>query len=58
MKRKLVACSFSGCWASFVYSCDFILECYNLFSGAKLSTTSFCFIIGEFLRPIFTNLDR
>ena len=51
---------FSGCWASFVYSCHSILEYYNLFkiwarlqkllsyllsSGVKLSIRSFCFII-------------
>ena len=35
---------FSGCWASFVYSCHSILKCYNLFSGAKLSIRSFSFI--------------
>ena len=38
-------CSFTGC--SFVYSCNscyYILECYNLFSGVKLSMRSFCFI--------------
>ena len=34
---------FSGCWTSFVYSCYSILECYNLFSGVKLSIRSFCF---------------
>ena len=34
----------SGCCASFVYSCHSILECYNLFSGVKLSTRLFCFI--------------
>ena len=37
----------SGCWTSFVYSfysCYSILECYNLFSGVKLSIRSFCFI--------------
>ena len=27
-----------------MYSCHSILECYNLFSGVKLSTRSFCFI--------------
>ena len=34
--------------ASFAYSsymCYSILECYNLFSGVKLSVRSFCFII-------------
>ena len=35
---------FSGCRASFVYSCHSILEHYNLFSGVKLSIRSFCFI--------------
>ena len=35
---------FSWCSASFVYSCRSILECYNLFSGVKSSTRSFCFI--------------
>ena len=35
---------FSGCWASFVYSCLFLPECYNLFSGVKWSIRSFCFI--------------
>ena len=39
---------FSGCWACFVYgcySCYSIPECYNLFSGVKLSRRrSFCFI--------------
>ena len=33
----------SECRASFVYSCHFILECYNLFSGVKLCTRSFRF---------------
>ena len=28
----------------FMYSCHTILECYNLFSGVKLSIRSFCFI--------------
>ena len=28
-----------------MYSCHSILECYNLFSGVKLSIRSFCFII-------------
>ena len=37
---------FSGCWASSVYSCHSVLECYNLFSGVKLSGRSFCFICG------------
>ena len=32
---------FSGCWAFFVYSCHSILECYNLFSGVRLSIRSF-----------------
>ena len=36
--------NFSGCWASFVYRCHCILECYNLFSGVKLSIRSFCLI--------------
>ena len=35
---------FSECLASFVNSCHFILECYNLFSGVKLSIRSFSFI--------------
>ena len=39
---------FSGCWASFVSSCYFILACYNTSSGVKssisLSIRSFCFI--------------
>ena len=38
---------FSECLASFVYSYHSILECYNLFSGVKLSITyivSFLFI--------------
>ena len=35
---------FSGCRASFVYSYYSIPECYNLFSGVKLSVRSFCFI--------------
>ena len=34
----------TGCWASFVYSCHSMLECYNLFSGVKLSIRSFCCI--------------
>ena len=34
---------FSGCRASFVYSYHFILECFNLLSGVKLNTRSFCF---------------
>ena len=37
----------SGCWASFVYSCHSILECYNLFSGVNLSIRSFCFILSS-----------
>ena len=32
---------FSGCQASFVYSCHSILEYYNLFSGVKLGIRSF-----------------
>ena len=40
---------FNGCQASFVYSCHFILECYNLFSGVKLSKISFCFICRRLL---------
>ena len=35
---------FSGCWASFVYSCHSIAKCYNLFSEVKLSVRSFGFI--------------
>ena len=35
---------FRACWASFVCSCYYILECYNLFSGVKLSINLFCFI--------------
>ena len=35
---------FSGCLASFVYSCHSVLECYNPFSGVKLSIKLFCFI--------------
>ena len=35
---------FSGCCASFAYSCHSILECYYLFSGVKLSIRLFCFI--------------
>ena len=35
---------FNGCRDSFVFSCHSILECYNLFSGVKLSMRSFCFI--------------
>ena len=35
---------FSGCCASFVYSCHSILEYYNLFSGVKLSIRLFCLI--------------
>ena len=35
---------FSGCWASFVYSCCSILGWYNLFFGFKLSIRLFCFI--------------
>ena len=31
----------SGCRASFVYSCQFILECYDLFSGVKLRSFRF-----------------
>ena len=27
-----------------MYCCHSILECYNLFSGVKLSIRSFCFI--------------
>ena len=29
-----------------MYSCHSILECYNLFSGVRLSMRSFCFIPG------------
>ena len=32
---------FSGCWASFVCSCQSILECCVTFSGVKLSIRSF-----------------
>ena len=35
---------FSGCGSSFVYCYHSILECYNLFSGVRLSIRSFCFI--------------
>ena len=34
---------FSGWWASFVYSCHLILECYNLFSGIKYKIVLFMF---------------
>ena len=27
-----------------MYCCHSILECYNLFSGVKLSIRSFCFV--------------
>ena len=27
-----------------MYSCHSVVECYNLFSGVKLSIRSFCFI--------------
>ena len=30
-----------------MYSCHSIQECYNLFSGVKLSIRSFCFIIKQ-----------
>ena len=29
-----------------MYICHSILECYDLFSGVKLSIKSFCFIYG------------
>ena len=35
---------FSGYRTSFVYSCHSIPECYNLFSGVKLSIRWFCFL--------------
>ena len=35
---------FSGCSVSFVKSCHSVLECYDLFSGVKLSIRSFRFI--------------
>ena len=35
---------FSECLAAFVYRCHSILECFNLFSGVKLSIRLFCFI--------------
>ena len=37
---------FSGCCASFVYSCHSILECYVMFSGVKLSIRSFVLLFG------------
>ena len=40
---------FSGCWVSFGCSCHTILECFNLFSGVKLSVGPFCFILYSFL---------
>ena len=47
---------FSGCQASFVHSCHSTLECYNLFSGVKLSMRSFCFIPSFFLKELCTRL--
>ena len=49
---------FSGCCASFVYSCLPLLECYNLFSGVKLSIRSFCFICSFYsvVRQILASL--
>ena len=35
---------FCGSGASFGCSCHSIVECFNLFSGVKLSIRSFCFI--------------
>ena len=43
--------NFGGCCVSFVYSCQSIVKWYNLFSGVKLSTRSFCFISVLRLRP-------
>ena len=37
----------NGCRASIVYSRHSIIECYNLFSGAKLSTRSFVLLLGK-----------
>ena len=37
---------FSGCRASFVYSCHSILECCVMFSGVRLSMRSFVLFIG------------
>ena len=39
---------FSGCWASFVCSCHFILECCVTFSGVKLSIRSFVLFLNLF----------
>ena len=38
---------FGGCWASFVYNCHSIRECYSLFSGVKLSIRSLCFVSAD-----------
>ena len=36
---------FSGCWASFVYSCHSILECYNLFFWSQVECKIFSYFM-------------
>ena len=40
-----------------VCSCHFILECYSLFSGVKLSIRSFCFICYSFHMSLYLYKD-
>ena len=42
-----------------MYSCHSILECYNLFSGVKLSIRSFCFIycLEDLISEMFFNVS-
>ena len=42
---------FSGCWASVLYGCHSILECYNLFSGVEYKTVLFYYPDKEIQEP-------
>ena len=42
---------FSGCWASVLYGCHSILECYNLFSGVEYKTVLFYYSNKEVQEP-------
>ena len=50
--------NFSGCWASFVYCCQSILEFWNQFSEVKLTTRSFCSIFWLHYRTGLFNMFR
>ena len=41
-----------------MYSCQSILECYNLFSGAKLSIRYFCFISGLIFAKVMDTVEN